>query len=295
MIFYKTQIDTLPALELCGKEHLVPPTLHRSRYADCYILYFVISGKLCLTDNGKDIELLPGDAYLFNKGDYHSPKSSDECEYYFVHFEMPFVETKIDNYTKLLFDKHNAFLTSMATEKEYDTELFFPKHIHIHKKTTRNEIIKLFENTMLKIGMDKSEYFKSISTLRFVEILVKLYRIYALQELNIDDEEGKNLIQNIIHYLENNLEKNITSNDLEETFGYNFDYLNRRFKFATQKTIFSYLKEVRITNATRLLRRGTVPISEIANKCGFCDVYYFSRVYKQETGFPPSKIKRQDF
>lgn len=295
MIFYKTQIDTLPCLELCGKEHLTPPTMHRSRYADSYILYFVISGRLCLTDNGRDIELLPGDAYLFNKGEYHSPRYSYECEYYFIHFDMPFTETETEDHNKLLFDKHNAFLTSMITSKDYDTEMYFPKYIHVHKKSARNDIIKLFENTRLKIGTDKSEYFKSISALRLVEILVKLYRIFASQELNVHDEEGKNLIQNIIRYLENNLEKNITSSDLEENFGYNFDYLNRKFKYATQKTIFSYLKEVRITNATRLLKRGTIPISDIANRCGFCDVYYFSRVYKKETGFPPSKIKRQDF
>jgi YesN/AraC family two-component response regulator len=47
----------------------------------------------------------------------------------------------------------------------------------------------------------------------------------------------------------------------------------------------------KIELAQGLLSVGGITITEISDKCGFSDVYYFSKVFKQFTGKSPSNWK----
>ena len=55
--------------------------------------------------------------------------------------------------------------------------------------------------------------------------------------------------------------------------------------FGTTPNRYLILKKVEF--AKELLGSGSFSVSETAELCGFCDVYYFSRVFKTETGVPP--------
>lgn len=61
------------------------------------------------------------------------------------------------------------------------------------------------------------------------------------------------------------------------------------FRNTFQMTPNRYITFCRIEHAKHLLRTRAFSIAEIARQCGFSDVYYFSKVFKQETGVPPSK------
>ncbi len=52
-----------------------------------------------------------------------------------------------------------------------------------------------------------------------------------------------------------------------------------------------YLTVRRIEHAKQMLETKSLTVSEIAELCGFSDVYYFSKVFKQICGIPPSKWK----
>lgn len=47
---------------------------------------------------------------------------------------------------------------------------------------------------------------------------------------------------------------------------------------------------LRINRATALLEYGVSGITETAMDCGFSDLFYFSRVFKQITGLSPSQF-----
>lgn len=63
------------------------------------------------------------------------------------------------------------------------------------------------------------------------------------------------------------------------------------FKNGYDTTPNKYITFCRIEHAKRLLSAASIPVSEVASLCGFSDVYYFSKVFKSETGIPPSKWK----
>ena len=64
----------------------------------------------------------------------------------------------------------------------------------------------------------------------------------------------------------------------------------RRFREATGYTIHSYVTEKRLLLARDLLSRD-VPLTEIAERCGYRDYSTFSRAYKKKFGKSPSQMK----
>lgn len=53
-----------------------------------------------------------------------------------------------------------------------------------------------------------------------------------------------------------------------------------------------YIMELRITNAKERLQYHSMPINEIAQVSGFSDPCYFSRIFKQKTGYTPSEYRK---
>jgi len=65
----------------------------------------------------------------------------------------------------------------------------------------------------------------------------------------------------------------------------------RYFKTRTRKTFSSFLLEVRINHACKLLTETDLTISEICYKCGFNNFSNFNRHFKKETGYTPLQYK----
>ena len=78
--------------------------------------------------------------------------------------------------------------------------------------------------------------------------------------------------------------------------GYSKDYLRRCFHEATGMSPHTYLKEIRMRFARRLLERNDLlrlPVSEIALMCGFYDPAYFCRLFRAETGITPTAYQKK--
>lgn len=72
---------------------------------------------------------------------------------------------------------------------------------------------------------------------------------------------------------------------------YSEDYIREQFKHITGKTPTEFLTTVRITHACYLIDtyRHSVPLTIIAEQCGYTDYVYFSKKFKQITGVSPRK------
>ena len=69
-------------------------------------------------------------------------------------------------------------------------------------------------------------------------------------------------------------------------------YLARLFKEQYGVTLVTYLQQVRITHAKRMLRFTDKSIEEIGLECGIGELNYFSRVFKKLEGVSPSEFRR---
>lgn len=95
------------------------------------------------------------------------------------------------------------------------------------------------------------------------------------------------------------LNDNFTSSDLHigellETTGYSPAYVRRIFLKEVGVTPVEFLNNRRIERAKELLKKSerNLPIKEIAERSGYLDPYYFSRIFKKSTGLTPGAYRK---
>ena len=94
-------------------------------------------------------------------------------------------------------------------------------------------------------------------------------------------------IYNAIAYINNNYELDISAKTCALAIGMSYTYFSRLFKHFTKKSFSSYLTEVRIRQAEKLLMLTESSITDIALMCGFNDVSYFISKFKTICGKTP--------
>jgi AraC-like DNA-binding protein len=69
----------------------------------------------------------------------------------------------------------------------------------------------------------------------------------------------------------------------------------REWKKIYSDTPMQYRDSIRLYYAKEYLNSGYYTVTEIAEKCGFDDVSYFVRFFKQKTGLTPGEFKKESF
>lgn len=75
--------------------------------------------------------------------------------------------------------------------------------------------------------------------------------------------------------------------------GFSRTHFFRIFKIQTGTTPIEYVKRRRLREALLLLQESDMNISEIGDKVGWPDQFYFSKIFKSEIGIPPSSYRLQ--
>ncbi len=89
-------------------------------------------------------------------------------------------------------------------------------------------------------------------------------------------------------------QKQVDSETLAKRMRISRSHLNRRLLALTGLNTSSYITEVRISYAKRLFDSDLeISVSNVAARCGYDELSYFSRVFKQITGIPPTQYRRQ--
>ncbi|MBO5357199.1 MAG: helix-turn-helix transcriptional regulator [Clostridia bacterium] len=157
----------------------------------------------------------------------------------------------------------NIAFTMDASEMEYVGSLFK----------------KLFS---VWINRNNGYYFESISL---------LYKIFAsIQKDNYLPTEQYLRIAPAIDEIERSfLDKSLTSSYLASLCNISESCLTRLFKKKFGLPIKKYIIQKKMNYACELLRLNRYSINQIAEMCGFSDVYFFSKQFKSQTGISPTE------
>lgn len=107
-----------------------------------------------------------------------------------------------------------------------------------------------------------------------------------------DSEEAKGRINDVINYINENYQEEITTSTIADEFYINPSYLCRQFKQNTGRTISEYINVTRIAKAQHFLNICCNPITEIGSSCGFSNPTHFYRMFKKYTGLSPSEYRK---
>lgn len=102
---------------------------------------------------------------------------------------------------------------------------------------------------------------------------------------------SNDLICNIIEYLNNNINKEITIDELSVLFYFNKTYIMKRFKKELNISIHEYINTIRIYNSLPYFKEDNYILS-IAFKNGFNSLEYYSKIFKKNIGVSPNIYKK---
>ena len=124
--------------------------------------------------------------------------------------------------------------------------------------------------------------------------LMILEGIYNACFTSDEISSGKsNLIFDSIVYINRNLDKKLTEEDIAKEFGVSYSHFSREFKRATGKTFKCYIVDTRMNHAEQLLINTDLQVSEIAASCGYSNISYFISLYKKIKGKTPLKERNE--
>lgn len=102
---------------------------------------------------------------------------------------------------------------------------------------------------------------------------------------------SNNLICDILIYINNNINKEITIDELSNRFFFDKTYIMKRFKREINISIHDYINRMRIYNSLSLYQYDNHILS-IALNNGFNSIEYYSETFKKIIGVNPYKYKK---
>lgn len=108
------------------------------------------------------------------------------------------------------------------------------------------------------------------------------------------DYEGKKIenIKKVMAFIQRNYGERIANQDMAEVLQMNPQYFCRYFKQIMGKTPTEYINEVRVEKAAEYLCKTDRKIIDIAMECGYDNMGYFIRRFREEKGMPPSEYRK---
>lgn len=297
LYYYAMKSNTLPVVTSFDLARIKPPYVHLRRKVKEYIIYFIISGEMNLMEDKTRYDLKPNDFLILDPAKEHYGLNTTTCEFIYLHFYHTGMENLVSEDSQLkeyLLDERLSSLKFSEKSLELPQinfrDIILPKY-YSFKNFTR--IMSMMDSLteLTKSQNNRLDYHDLNIGCKLLELLITVSREYTSELLyhNTDaTSRSFRIVHDMLAYFNSSYHTTITGLSLEERFQCNFDHINRVFKSITGKTIFAYLSELRIEKAKQLLGNRIFSISDIAEKTGFNDSYYFSKVFKKHTGMSPS-------
>lgn len=126
-------------------------------------------------------------------------------------------------------------------------------------------------------------------------VLVQLDAVHQSQsQMDAQGLSAEELNHLLVDYLRTNYRNDISLGRLAEQFGFSPEYLTKIFKKYNHDTPLKYIAKLRIEAAKQLLiNEPTMEIKKVGEYVGYPDAFYFSRVFKSNTGVYPSEYRTQ--
>jgi len=104
--------------------------------------------------------------------------------------------------------------------------------------------------------------------------------------------QPQSVVEEIRQYILSHIGADLSRNRLAEIVYLHPDYLARLFKKETGVPLGSYVIQARVEAAKRLLETTNLSVYAVADKVGYANYSYFSKLFKQGTGMSPNEYKR---
>lgn len=160
---------------------------------------------------------------------------------------------------------------------------------HLHSRYSINELIKQCSD-MLESPAPYNDFMVQSYLCHILSNLADSYSMSTKSESEKKDIIEEH-IERAIAYIKFNYMKPLSIQDIADYVGLERTYFSKIFHKFTGMTAQKYLLHERIQHSRQLLERTSYTLKQISSYVGIQDEYYFSRVFKLETGMSPRQYR----
>lgn len=120
-----------------------------------------------------------------------------------------------------------------------------------------------------------------------------LTMLHELENESVRHNPGSALLDRVAGYLAAHIGEQFTIAGLSRRLGYSRSHFSRLFHSASGQSPQSYILDMRLQFAARLIETSRRSVKETAVDSGFSDPNYFCRVFRRKYGVSPGEYRRR--
>ena len=245
---------------------------------------YVQKGTMCYKVNHMVYHLKEGDIVFNNSGALHSGtmENQKDCAYIPVTFDF-----------RLIY----GFFQSTVNSKYVDPVIqdsMLPA-ICIDQSEPWHKPFREYLLRIIDLDEKKPDFYELDITI----CLQSMWRL-LLEHITYEPQASRensleyDRIKKILSYIEENYQNKITLNDIAGHIHLCESECTRLFKRHMNTTLFAFLQEYRIERSLEFLQDDQ-PVSAVADKAGFSDPNYYSKVFAKIKGCSPREYRNHRF
>ncbi len=148
-----------------------------------------------------------------------------------------------------------------------------------------NELVVQMEKLKIKYLLYNNKHDAYNEMLRLIDIL--------FDKMNIKGKLSDDGMRSVIDYIERNLRRGISLEDVANHVNISTYYLSKIFKKEMGVNFITYVTDRKMDLAKEMLANTDIPVLNIALDLAYNEANYFSKAFKKKTGFTPSEYREK--
>ena len=245
---------------------------------------YVRKGTMCYKVNNLVYHLKEGDIVFNNSGALHSGtmENQEDCAYIPVTFDP-----------RLIYGFFQSTINSKYVDPVIQDSML--PAICIDQSESWHKPFREYLLRIIDLDEKKPDFYELDITI----CLQSMWRL-LLEHITYEPQASRensleyDRIKKILSYIEENYQNKITLNDIAGHIHLCESECTRLFKRHMNTTLFAFLHEYRIERSLEFLQDDQ-PVSAVADKAGFSDPNYYSKVFAKIKGCSPREYRKHRF
>ena len=245
---------------------------------------YVQKGTMCYKVNHMVYHLKEGDIVFNNSGALHSGtmENQEDCAYIPVTFDP-----------RLIYGFFQSTINSKYVDPVIQDSML--PAICIDQSESWHKPFREYLLRIIALDEKKPDFYE----LDIIICLQSMWRL-LLEHITYEPQTSRensleyDRIKKILSYIEENYQNKITLNDIAGHIHLCESECTRLFKRHMNTTLFAFLQEYRIERSLEFLQADQ-PVSAVADKAGFSDPNYYSKVFAKIKGCSPREYRKHRF
>ena len=107
--------------------------------------------------------------------------------------------------------------------------------------------------------------------------------------------EGSRRVTDIVRYMVRHLGEPLTLEQLAQEFDLSKSGLDALFQKHTGRSPMDFFLRLKMKEACKMLRSTSLRVYEVAQRLGYQDPYYFSRIFRKVVGISPKEYQNSEY